>query len=403
MASYLNALRCVIAAAALTGWAAAGPVQAQVARDPASQSAADARADYLRKLAAYEAARQAFDAVATPYWEQIRAKRQLRNAKRRAGETIVAEDYVLTQPPLYSGPPRPVPPPEEREGLPPPARLPVIADFLQHAKEQYDFTPMRPAAEPDYKRAYANVAKAAGLSREQAVRVYAFEVGGNGRHDTQAGLEDDRPGARAISTALGYNQLLSTNSVEIMAQQGERFGVILKHKVASLSGADKAILAKKIDVIRAMTAFCRTVPDQWNEHEKLGKTPKGLAVHAMNLDIDVGPLLQTQKLLDSVVFARRKGYRDELTGAELEMMNLTGDGNGFDMISIPDGMRDQIPTSNFFLRSGYERNPVAIRNNTVAKLLAATDARMTRGSTLQGAKELAAAFDRVSLSVSGAR
>jgi hypothetical protein len=60
-------------------------------------------------------------------------------------------------------------------------------------------------------------------------------------------------------------------------------------------------------------------------------------------------------------------------------------------------MRDQIPTSNFFLRSGFERNPVAIRNNTAAKLLAATDARMTRGSTLQGAKDLAAAFDRISL------
>jgi hypothetical protein len=402
MASYLNSVACVLAAA-LSGWAVGGAVQAQVTRDPASQPIADPRSDYLRKLAAYEAARQAFEVVAAPYWEQVRAKRQLRNAKRRGGETIVAEDYVLTQPPLYSGPPRPVPPPEERERLPPPARLPVIADFLQHAKEQFDFTPVRPGAETDYKRAYANIAKGAGLSREQAVRVYAFEVGGNGKHDTQAGLEEDRPGARAISTALGYNQLLSTNSVEIMAQQGERFGVVLKHKLASLEGANRALLAKKIDVLRAMTAFCRTVPDQWNEHEKLGKTPRGLAVHAMNLDIDVGPLLQTQKLLDSVVFARRKGYREELTAAELEMMNLTGDGNGFDMISIPTGMRDQIPTSNFFLRSGYERNPVAIRNNTVAKLLAATDARMTRGSALQGAKELAAAFDRVSLRIPDAR
>jgi hypothetical protein len=397
MASYVNSVACVLAAAALGGWAAPSVVQAQVIRDPASQPAPDARSDYLRKLAAYEAARQSFEAVATPYWDQVRAKRQLRNAKRRNGETITAEDYVLTQPPLYSGPPRPVPPPEERDRLPPPVRIAVIADFLQHAKEHYDFTPTRPANELDYKRVYANVAKAAGLTREQAVRVYVFEVGGNGKYDTQAGLEEERPGARAISTALGYNQLLATNSVEIMAQQGERFGGALKHKLGSLNGSDRAALARKIDVVRAMTAYSRSVPDQWNEHEKLGKTPKGLAVHAMNLDIDVGPLLQTQKLLDSVIFARRKGYRDELTAAELEMMNLTGDGNGFDMISIPEAMRDQIPTSNFFLRSGYERNPVAIRNNTVAKLLAATDARMTRGSTLQGAKDLAAAFDRISL------
>ena len=54
-----------------------------------------------------------------------------------------------------------------------------------------------------------------------------------------------------------------------------------------------------------------------------------------------------------------------------------------------------MPTSNFFQRGGYERNPVAARNNTVAKLLAATDATMVKESALQGAKDLAAAFDAV--------
>ena len=37
-------------------------------------------------------------------------------------------------------------------------------------------------------------------------------------------------------------------------------------------------------------------------------TPQGWAMHAMVLDIDVGPLLQTHKLLTSVLFARLKGY-----------------------------------------------------------------------------------------------
>ena len=62
------------------------------------------------------------------------------------------------------------------------------------------------------------------------------------------------------------------------------------------------------------------------------------------------------------------------------------------MISIPIEMREQVPTSNFFQRNGYERNPVAIRNNTVTKLLAATDAKMDIERMLQGAKDLAAAF-----------
>jgi hypothetical protein len=56
-------------------------------------------------------------------------------------------------------------------------------------------------------------------------------------------------------------------------------------------------------------------------------------------------------------------------------------------------MREVVPTSNFFQRSGYERNPVAIRHNTVAKLLAVTDARMDANSNNPGARELFAAFE----------
>jgi len=74
------------------------------------------------------------------------------------------------------------------------------------------------------------------------------------------------------------------------------------------------------------------------------------------------------------------------------MMNLTGDGNAFHMVTMAPALLDKVPTANFFQRGGYERNPVAIRNNTVAKLLAVTNARMDRGVALQGAKDLAAAY-----------
>ena len=74
------------------------------------------------------------------------------------------------------------------------------------------------------------------------------------------------------------------------------------------------------------------------------------------------------------------------------MMNLTGDGNGYDMVTMPEALREKVPTTNFFQRGGYERNPVAARNNTVAKLIAATDAKMDRDTKLPGAQELAAAF-----------
>ena len=103
-------------------------------------------------------------------------------------------------------------------------------------------------------------------------------------------------------------------------------------------------------------------------------------------------LLQARKLSASVRYARQRGYRGRLTAAELQMLNLMGDGSGFDVITMPQAMRAQVPTSNFFQRGGYERNPVAIRHNTVAKLLAVTDERMDVNSNKPGAKELAAAF-----------
>jgi len=377
--------------------ALATEVRAQTPETPAATAPPAPSAvttEYRRKLAAYMQARQKFDDEAGAYWSMIAQKRRLRNAKRRDGQDIVPDDYVLTQPPLYTGPPPPSPRPQAGEGAAPetPARkyIPVVADFLKSAQEYFGFVPQRPRSEIDFKRAYAKLALAAGLTREQIVRVYVFETGGNGTYDAQAGLEYS-PHARAISPALGYNQLLNTNSVELLAERGDEFVAMLTARAADSAGELKRALESKVEVLRRMIKFCRAVPDDWNAHDVLANTPQGLGVHAVLLDVDIGPLLQAQKLLDSVVFARRKGHRAPLIAAELEMMNLTGDGNGLDIVMMPAAMRERVPTANFFLQAGYERNPVAIRNNVVAKLVAVTEATMDRGMNLPGAKDLAAA------------
>jgi hypothetical protein len=146
-----------------------------------------ALADYQAKLAQHQAARDAYETEADAYWDAIAAKRRVRNAKRREHRPIELDDYVLTQPPVYSGPPRPVDPRAPTQ--PPPARpdIPVVADFLQNATEQFGFVPERPANELDFKRAYAKTALAAGLTRDQIVGIYIFETGGNGNYDSQAG------------------------------------------------------------------------------------------------------------------------------------------------------------------------------------------------------------------------
>jgi hypothetical protein len=349
-----------------------------------AQASPQAMAEYRRKLREYEEARAPIDA----YWNLISEKRRGRNAKRRAGQAVTLDDYVLTQPPVYAGPKKPVDPSAPEQ--PPRKALPMVPDLIQAAVEQFQFSPQRPASEVEFKRAYAQVAAAAGLTPEQAVRVYSFETGGNGNYDMQSGYRG--PGTRPISTAIGYNQLLTTNSVELFAEQGDAILKALQEKAAALSGAARKAMDNKIAVAKKMVAFAQSVPDTWSEHEKLADTEKGWALHAMVLDVDIGPHLQTHKLLTSVIFARAKGYRKPLSAAELEMMNLTGDGTGLDMVTMPQAMREQVPTSNFFQPGGYARNPVASRNNTVAKLLAITNERMDVNSAKPGAQELAAAF-----------
>jgi hypothetical protein len=352
-------------------------------------------AEYQKQLAAYNQAQQQFHDETAAYWTSISQKRASRNAKRRAGQAIVLDDYVLTQPPAYTGPPAPVnpaPSTQPQKSAAPAVYIPVVADFLKGAADKFKFVPRKPPSEIAFKKAYASVASPAGILKDQAVRIYGFEAGGNGTYDVQAGLEYNRPGAHAISTALGYNQLLSANSVELLAEQGDLFVKSLTDKAAPLAGAQRAALTAKIQIVQQMIIVCKSVPDEWDEHVKLGNTPEGLGVHALNLDIDVGPLLQTQKLLNSIIYARHKGRAEALSAAALEMMNLSGDGNGFDMITVPDSWRAQVPTSNFFQQSGYEDNSVVIRNNVVSTLLAATNAKMDTESALPGAKDLAGVF-----------
>jgi hypothetical protein len=384
--------------AASLAWSVEG-FSAESAADLATTSITVAKstiatsAEYSRKLEEYTAALQKYDDEVNGYWTAIADKRRARIAKRRNNEKIQIDDYVLAQPPVYLGPPKPVDPSAPIEEGPQPKKyVPVVADFLRVVEQEFNFVPQQPQRDIEYKRAYAKVASAAGLTKEQVVRIYAFESGGNGKYSAQSGIEEPTLDTQAISTALGYNQLLAANSVGLIAEKGDRFIETLNAKADGLTGEARQKLENKIAALKAMIDFSRSVSDEWSEHEKLAKTPKGLGIHAMNLDLDVGPLLQTQKLVDSVIFAQTMGYSKVLTAAELEMMNLTGDGNGIDIVMMPLEWRDKVPTSNFFRKGGYESNPIAIRNNVVSKLFEAINAAMDEEIQLEGAAHLAALF-----------
>ena len=55
------------------------------------------------------------------------------------------------------------------------------------------------------------------------MRLYAFETGGIGTYDVQSGLLNARAGAKPLSAALGYNQLLITYTMHLLADQGDDF------------------------------------------------------------------------------------------------------------------------------------------------------------------------------------
>src|SRR5436309_3028034 len=202
--------------------------------DAMAQASPQAMAEYHRKLREYEEAHAPVDA----YWNSISEKRRGRNAKRRAGQQVTLDDYVLTQPPVYTGPRKPVDPSAPER--PPSKALPMVPDLIQAAAAEFQFAPQRPATDAEFKRAYARVAAVAGLTREQAVRVYSFETGGSGNYDMQSGYRG--PGTRPISTAIGYNQLLTTNSVELFAEQGHEIIKALTENAATLSGAPRKTL-----------------------------------------------------------------------------------------------------------------------------------------------------------------
>src|ERR1700679_361477 len=86
----------------LTAPPAAAIGAAAFAEAMAQPASPQAIAEYRVRLKQYLEARAAFDAEASAYWTSIADKRRGRNAKRREHQAIALDDYVLTQPPVYS-------------------------------------------------------------------------------------------------------------------------------------------------------------------------------------------------------------------------------------------------------------------------------------------------------------
>ena len=345
-----------------------------------------------RAYVAYRRARTQHARENDQYWAVIEEMKELRRRRRSAGQPLRAEDYVAVHPPLYRGPALdPAIAKILADGRPPepPEPMPVVADFLDSARTVYGFVPT-PTTEATFKRRYAEEALALGLSKDQVVRVYALETGGRGTFDMQAGIDPETRKGRPISSALGYAQLLGANSVNELVKHGDAFVQRLEAWAAQRGqpAGRASILRAKALAVRKMVRAARSVPNVWSAHVAFARTPKGLGIHALNLDADIGPWLQTIKLKGVREYAEKAG-RPNLSGAEIELMNLAGPQTGLDMM---DPVGRTVPTANFFAEKAYGRNPI-VKDKTGAELLAALASRMDVNVLKPGSIEFARAFD----------
>jgi hypothetical protein len=348
----------------------------------------------LTTYESYRTARDRFERQLKSYWQRVEAKRDARKAKRLLAQEYDAEDYIAVQPPKYAGPELP---PEIAKIIaevkpPVPERpLATVADFLASAKEQYGFVPT-PTTEREFKRRYAQEALAVGLTKDQVVRIYALETGGQGTYDMQSGFNPITKTGRPISSALGYAQLLHANSTSELVKHGERFARRLLAMAATpgTSPEQAESLKAKAAIVRRMLRAARSIPNEWSHHVRFAGTPPGLGIHALNLDADVGPWLQVLKLRGLKDDAATAG-RTTLAGAEIELMNLAGPRTGLEMM-MP--VAQNMPTSNFFSEGGYYRNTI-VREKTAAELLKALNDRMEVNVKKPGAVEFAQIFDEV--------
>ncbi len=391
------------------GWAVAFAIAAFAMAAPSVWAARGVK-EFAVTLAAperkafeeYIAARSAYDGKLDAYWRDVSDTRSKRRGKKARGEPLGPDDYVLTFPPTYAGPELSADlakrwaafqAKQEEKRKEPRRELPGLADFIANAKTHYDFEPER-VPEREFKLRYAREALALGLTKDQVLRVYALETSGLGTADMVSGIHPIKKTGKPISSALGYAQLLAANSSDELVQHGGGFleRLTAMRKARDLDPARAAALDAKIAALRKMLAAARSVPHKWDDHVAFARTGRGLGIHALNLDGDIGPWLQVVKLKGLKQMADRAGM-GELTGAEIELMNLAGPGTGLEMMR---GAAREAPTPNFFDRGAYGRNTI-VRGKTSVELLAALDKRMADNIGNEGAIEFAQVFDQAAV------
>jgi hypothetical protein len=274
-----------------------------------------------------------FTQAMTQYWQHISAAKS-------------HHKYITEFPPVYAGmdAPRVAPPvaPPASGPIKSTGKMPSLQDLYTASKDlnrlatnnksQPDFNLLE-LPEGDFKKRYAAesvfVGKSFNLDQASIAnlvkRIYAFEDGGWGTHFTlssmpQALLDDTQKEARLnfhpLSSAIGYNQLLISDTVSDIAQHGGAIAARLD-QLATDNPARATVLHQKAQMVQELSA-------ELTHSSSPAASKKGLkgsaphlpsrrmeeAIQSLNLDGDIGPVLQSQELYNLLTYASANKFDD---------------------------------------------------------------------------------------------
>lgn len=252
---------------------------------------------------------------------------------------------------------KPPAPPSE----PPPSIRAMLTQSLdlrraaQNNSEAPDFIVER-TSEAQFKERYVDealrVGRQAGFStattKDMVRRIYAFEAGGWGTNDTLSGmrepmmtaeLTDQRERFTPASSAIGYNQVIRPTTLYLMHESGQAISKRLQEMADQTTDPErKRVLEDKSQIVSSLATTVDRVSAElpnarkhydnngkpsWNLFAQLAKTDTpvvlnmtgrqlGNAIHALNMDKDVGPLIQTENLRLLIHWAQKHNVRDML-------------------------------------------------------------------------------------------
>lgn len=221
----------------------------------------------------------------------------------------------------------------------------------------------RPVSEKDFKTSFARELLSVGkmhnmdfdATRRLFMGIYAIETGGNGGHDIV-------PSNRSTS-ALGYKQLLMPTSMDLIYRYNDQITERLRSLAEAAPPGEREALIQKAEFMAKLKTTLQSEGDKFNpDRPTTDETAKrnfteiansrlptsfhtdtelmkgrhfASAIHALNLDKDIGPIIQSMQMHDLLKDYDSLGVEKSM---QTQIDQMRGEMSRFDSLKTqPDG------------------------------------------------------------------